>query len=82
MATRITANTTTAQKRIGQTDLQTQQALSAIDAIAAEIAEVDTGLGIIDAATTNQVRTIVKGLLQSHRKTLVRQRAIIRKLME
>lgn len=82
MATRITASTPAAEQVLGQVDMTQQKGLEAIAAINLEIADMDVGLGIIDAATTNQVRAIVAGLLASHRKTLVRQRAIIRYHLE
>jgi hypothetical protein len=42
--------------------------------ITTAIAEVDTGLGAVDAATLAQLRVIVKGLLQNQRRVLLQQR--------
>lgn len=38
------------------------------------ITEIDTGLGVVDAATLAQLRVIVKGLLQNQRRILLQQR--------
>lgn len=41
--------------------------------ITTAIAEIDTGLGLVDAATLVQLRGIVKGLLQNQRRVLLEQ---------
>lgn len=41
--------------------------------ITTAIAEIDTGLGVVDAATLAQLRVIVKGLLQNQRRVLLEQ---------
>jgi hypothetical protein len=55
--------------------------------ITGAIAEIDTGLGVVDAATLAQLRVIVKGLLQNQRRILLEQqrelkawRLVIRRL--
>lgn len=42
--------------------------------ITTAITEIDTGLGVVDAATLAQLRVIVKGLLQNQRRVLLQQR--------
>lgn len=42
------------------------------------ITEVDTGLGLVDAATLAQLRAIVKGVLQNQRRILLEQRGELR----
>lgn len=39
------------------------------------IADIDTGLAVVDAATLAQLRVIVKGLMQNQRRVLLEQRA-------
>lgn len=41
--------------------------------ITTAIVEIDTGLGVVDAATLAQLRVIVKGLLQNQRRVLLEQ---------
>jgi hypothetical protein len=49
-----------------------------LDWIVGAVAEIDTGLGIVDAATLAQLRVIVKGLMQNQRRVLLEQRGELR----
>lgn len=42
------------------------------------LTEIDTGLGLVDAATLAQLRAIVKGMLQNQRRILLEQRGELR----
>lgn len=49
-----------------------------LDWITTAIAEIDTGLGLVDAAQLAGLRAIVKGMLQNQRRILLEQRGELR----